>query len=219
MYPLLLGHHLANYFNCSSITLAQSFFLCILGIYSFLLFWLNIWIYSFIQIILSFIKSITKSFHVPPSNVRMSPECTRIPGFIFSLTLHVFTSCNWAFYATLSHILALSFSLFLSDWGVVWVTPCCYHDDPRDPGGCPVQCGPAGGAAPPGPAAMHWTPPLLYYVPGTHSHTLSPPPTITQSCSAIFNIPLSRFSLSFCRQILTPTLKTGMHLWLASPVI
>lgn len=53
------------------------------------------------------------------------------------------------------------------------MTP-CYHDDPRDPGGCPVQCGPAGGAAPSGPAAMHRAPSLLHHVPGAHSHTLSP---------------------------------------------
>lgn len=50
------------------------------------------------------------------------------------------------------------------------MTP-CYHDDSRDPGGCPVQCGPAGGATPPRPAAMHRAPSLLYHVPGTRSVT------------------------------------------------
>lgn len=109
----------------------------------------------------------------------------------------------------LCHILALS--LFLSESGFVWVTP-CYHDNPRDPGGCPVQCGPAGGAAPPGPAAMHRAASLLYHVPGTlwHRHRPSSP-------SMFRHFHCAPYTLVFCRQTSTPTLKTGMHLWPASP--
>lgn len=84
-------------------------------------------------------------------------------------------------------LLSLPFSL-TQDWGVVWVTP-CYHDDPRDPGGCSVQRGPAGGAAPPGPAAMHRTPSLLHHVPGTRLDRRPP------RCSAVFSATLSPFSL------------------------
>lgn len=76
------------------------------------------------------------------------------------------------------------------------MTP-CYHDDPRDPGGCSVQRGPAGGAAPPGPAAMHRTPSILHHVPGTRLASAPaaidrrPPPPRR---SAIFSASLSPFS-------------------------
>ncbi len=84
------------------------------------------------------------------------------------------------------------------------------HSDFR---GCPLQCGPAGGAAPPGPAAVHRAPSLLHHVPGTHSRAPSPPPTIVPGLFAdVFNVPLSLLSPSVCRLILTPTLKTGMRL-------
>lgn len=43
----------------------------------------------------------------------------------------------------------------------------CSHDDSRHARGCLVQRGPAGGAAPARPAAMHRTSSLLHHVPGT----------------------------------------------------
>lgn len=110
----------------------------------------------------------------------------------------------------------IALSLFLSDRALLWVTP-CYHDDSRDPGGCPVQCGPAGGAAPPRPAAMHRAPSLLHHVPGTRSVTTA------QHRPRLFThfpcTPFTPSSRSFRRLILTPTLKTGMPLWPASPAI
>lgn len=43
---------------------------------------------------------------------------------------------------------------------------CQYHGVHSDFGGCSLQCGPAGGAAAPRSAAMHWAPPLLSHVSG-----------------------------------------------------
>lgn len=72
--------------------------------------------------------------------------------------LVLFHSVFWLLFITLSFTLDLVWKL--NNW---------HHDDPRHTGGCPVQCGPAGGAAAARPAAMHRATSLLHYVPGTHS--------------------------------------------------
>lgn len=67
-------------------------------------------------------------------------------------------SVFWLLFITLSFPLDLAWKL--NSW---------HHDDPRHAGGCPVQCGPVGGAATARPAAMHRAASLLHHVPGTHS--------------------------------------------------
>lgn len=110
----------------------------------------------------------------------------------------------------LSHALP-SLEIISSVCGFVWVTP-RYDDDPRDPGRCPVQRGPAGGAAAPGPAAMHRAAALLHHVPGWCCHFISKcrlQPS--QHCSALTLPRLLR------RPTLTQTSKTETHLWPESP--
>lgn len=80
---------------------------------------------------------------------------------------------------------------FSAEWGFVRVTLCC-HDDPRDPGGCPVQRGPAGGVASPRPAAMYRAPSFLHHVPGT----ASPPALIAHSRSFWYFLRRNPFSSS-----------------------
>lgn len=86
---------------------------------------------------------------------------------------------------------------FFPEWGFVRVTPCC-HDDPRDPGGCPVQRGPAGGVAPSRPAAMHRAPSFLHHVPGTDWRALAP--SHIPDCADMCPDTVLLFTSSFCLQ-------------------